>query len=139
MAESGAIAVVLEFMERINSGDVERICALMSEDHVFVDALGAKFDGRETMRVGWRMYHAMIPDYKVSHEEIFAKGQTVAVIGSARGTFAAQRDANAPLKKENFWEIPAAWFAVVRDGKVARWQVYADNQPVRKLMGEAVP
>jgi ketosteroid isomerase-like protein len=139
MAESDAIAVVLEFMERINSGDVERICALMSEDHVFVDALGAKFDGRETMRVGWRMYHAMIPDYKVSHEEIFAKGQTVAVIGSARGTFAAQRDANAPLKKENFWEIPAAWFAVVRDGKVARWQVYADNQPVRKLMGEAVP
>jgi hypothetical protein len=31
------------------------------------------------------------------------------------------------------------WYAVVRDGKVARWQVYADNQPVRKLMGEAVP
>jgi len=114
MAESDAIAVVLDFMERINSGDVERICALMSEDHVFVDALGAKFDGRETMRVGWRMYHAMIPDYKVSHEEIFAKGQTVAVIGSARGTFAAQGDANAPLKKENFWEIPAAWCAVAK-------------------------
>ena len=139
MAESDAIAVVLDFMERINSGDVERICALMTEDHVFVDALGAKFNGRETMRTGWRMYHAMIPDYKVSHEEIFAKGQTVAVIGSARGTFAPPGESGAAPKKENFWEIPAAWFAVVRDGKVARWQVYADNQPVRKLMGEAVP
>ena len=138
MADADPVAVVLDFMERINSGEVERICALMTDDHVFVDALGAKMNGRETMRKGWRMYHEMIPDYKVSHEEIFAKGETVAIFGTARGTF-APGPAAAELKKENFWEIPAAWFAVVRGGKVARWQVYADNQPVRKLMGEAVP
>lgn len=138
MADADPVAVVLDFMERINSGNVERICALMTDDHVFVDALGAKMNGRETMRKGWQMYHAMIPDYKVSHEEIFAKGETVAIFGTARGTF-APGPAAVELKKENFWEIPAAWFAVVRGGKVARWQVYADNQPVRKLMGEAVP
>lgn len=139
MAEADSIAVVLDFMERINSGDVEKICALMTEDHVFVDALGTKMNGRETMRNGWRMYHSMIPDYKVSHEEIFAKGEAVAVFGTARGTFSPPNSGGVSLKRENFWEIPAAWFAVVRGGKVARWQVYADNQPVRKLMGEAVP
>ena len=37
------------------------------------------------------------------------------------------------------WEIPAAWKAVVRDGLVAHWQVFADNQPVRKLMGDSAP
>ena len=129
------VAVVLDFMERINSGNVDSICAVLTENHVFVDALGARIVSREAIRTGWRAYHEMIPDYKVSHEEIFAKDDTVAIFGTARGTFAV----DGKLKKENFWEIPAAWKAVVRDGLIAHWQVFADNQPVRKLMGEPVP
>jgi ketosteroid isomerase-like protein len=135
MAEKKPVAVVLDFIERINSGNVDSICAALTENHVFVDALGARIVSREAMRTGWRMYHEMIPDYKVSHEEIFANGDTVAIFGSARGTFALE----GKLKKENFWEIPAAWKAEVRDGLIAHWQVFADNQPVRKLMGEPVP
>ena len=135
MVEKEPVAVVLDFMERVNSGNVDSICAAMTPDHVFVDALGARFVSRETMRTGWRMYHQMIPDYKVSHEEIFAKGETVAVFGTARGTVAE----DGKLKKENFWEIPASWKAIVRDGLVAHWQVYADNYQVRKLMGDSVP
>jgi ketosteroid isomerase-like protein len=135
MPEKEPVAVVLDFIERINSGNVDSICAAMTEDHVFVDALGARFVSRKTMCAGWRGYHEMIPDYKVSHEEIFAKGDTVAVFGTARGTLAV----DGKLEKQNFWEIPASWKAVVRDGLVAYWQVFADNQPVRKLMGDPVP
>jgi ketosteroid isomerase-like protein len=135
MAEQEPMAAVLNFMERINSGDVDAICAAMTEDHVFVDALGTKIQGRETMRAGWKGYHQMIPDYAVSHEEILAKGETVVVIGTARGTYAP----DGSVKKENFWEVPAAWKAVVRGGLIAHWQVFADNQPVRKLMGDATP
>ncbi len=135
MPDKEPVAVVLDFIERINTGNVDAICAAMTEDHVFVDALGARFQGRETMRTGWRAYHQMIPDYKVSHEEILAKGDTVAVFGTARGTYAK----DGKLKKENFWEMPAAWKAVTRNGLIAHWQVYADNQPVRKLMGDATP
>ena|SRR5580704_3868278 len=135
MADKDPIAVVLDFIERINSGKVDAICAAMTEDHIFVDALGAQFKGRDTMRKAWGVYVQMIPDYKVSHEEIFAKGDTVAVFGSARGTYAK----NGKLSKASFWEIPAAWKAITRDGLVAYWQVYADNQPVRKLMGDATP
>jgi hypothetical protein len=32
------------------------------------------------------------------------------------------------LTKQNFWKTPAAWRAVVKDGKIAVWQVYADNE-----------
>lgn len=135
MADQDPVAVVLDFMERVNSGDVDKICEAMTEDHVFVDALGARYESRETMREGWRVYHQMIPDYKVSHEEIMSKDNTVAIFGTARGTYAA----DGKLKKENFWEVPAAWKAVVRKGQVSYWQVFADNQPVRKLMGVAAP
>jgi len=135
MAEKEPVAVVLDFMERINSGNVDSICAALTTDHIFVDALGAKFVSRETMRTAWTYYYKIIPDYKVSHEELFAKGDIVAVFGTARGTFSD----DGKLKKENFWEIPAAWKAVVRDGLVAYWQVFADNRPVRKLMGDPVP
>ncbi|HLE37051.1 MAG TPA: nuclear transport factor 2 family protein [Candidatus Acidoferrales bacterium] len=127
--------VVLAFMERINAADVEGICALMTEDHLFVDALGARVEGREKMRQAWTAYFSWIPDYKVSHEEILPKGNLVAVFGTARGTYAA----DGKLRKENQWEIPAAWLAVVREGLVAQWRVYADNQPVRKLMGDSTP
>jgi uncharacterized protein (TIGR02246 family) len=129
------VEVVLAFLERINAGDVDGVCALMTEDHVFVDALGQRVEGRERMRAAWKGYYAMIADYKVSHEEVLQKGPLVAVFGTARGTFAPRGE----KKKENVWEIPAAWLAVVREGRVAQWRVYADNQPVRKLMGEAVP
>jgi hypothetical protein len=29
------------------------------------------------------------------------------------------------------WKVPAAWRAVVRDGLIAEWQVYVDNEPLR--------
>lgn len=135
MADKDATEVVLAFMERINAADVDGICALMTEDHAFVDALGARIQGREGMRQAWKMYFGMIPDYKVSHEELFSKGNLVAVVGAARGTYAP----GGGPRKENQWEIPAAWLAVVRGGLVAEWHVYADNQPVRKLMGDDVP
>ena len=29
---------------------------------------------------------------------------------------------------EKAWKIPAAWRAIVRDGKIKLWQVYADTK-----------
>jgi hypothetical protein len=72
----------------------------------------------------------MVPDYTISHTEIFANRDTVAVFGSAQGSFA--KDGN--LRKEDVWKTPAAWRAVVKDGKIALWQVFADNEPFRAIM-----
>ncbi len=32
------------------------------------------------------------------------------------------------------WETPIACCAQVRDGQIAEWRVYADNEPLRQLM-----
>ncbi len=135
MNNKSPIETVLAFLDRINAADVDQLCALMTEDHVFIDGLGNRVQGREPMRKGWAGYFRIFPDYRVSHAEIFAQGEVVAAFGTAEGTFA--KDGN--LLKENHWSVPAAWRAVVRDGLIAEWQVYADNQSARKVMGAPNP
>lgn len=124
------VEVILTFLERINQHDVDGLVNLMSEDHVFIDSLGNRFQGRENLKAGWHSYFRMCPDYKVSHEEILAHGNIVAVFGSAGGTIAAKSE----LEPGNRWRIPAAWMATVRNGQVAEWRVYADNKPVYEIL-----
>ncbi|HEY3771211.1 MAG TPA: nuclear transport factor 2 family protein, partial [Candidatus Angelobacter sp.] len=99
----------------------------------FIDALGNRVHGTAKLRAAWEGYFKMVPDYSISHAEIFADGNTVAVFGSAQGTFVNPKDGGPP-NKENFWKTPAAWRAEIKDGKIAVWQVYADNEPIRALM-----
>lgn len=129
MIES-SVSAVLKFEELINAKDPEAIVGLSTEDSVFIDSLGNKIQGAKKLREAWAGYFRMVPDYSISHSEIFADGHTVAVFGTAQGTFAKSND----LKKENFWTTPAAWRAVVREGKIAVWQVFADNEPIRAIM-----
>ena len=68
----------------------------------------------------------MCPDYWVSHEEILQNGNIVAVFGAAGGTIRADR-----------WRTPAAWMAVVQDGLVKEWRVYADNKPVYDILAKS--
>ena len=124
---------VLQFMDRINQRDVDKVAELMTEDHVFTDSLGNSVRGREKTRDGWRGYYAFCPDYWVSHEEIFASGNLVAVFGSAGGTIAA----NGKLPPENKWKISAAWLALVENGLVKEWRVYADNKPVYDIVARS--
>lgn len=126
---------VLQFMDRINQHDVDKLAELMTEDHVFIDSLGNSVRGREKTRAGWRGYFAFCPDYQVSHEEVFENGNIVAVFGSAGGTIAA----NGKPPPENKWRTSAAWMAVVEKGLVKEWRVYADNKPVYDIMGRSRP
>jgi ketosteroid isomerase-like protein len=130
VSEANAIEVALDFVAKINAHDVDAIVALMSPDHVFIDGLGTSFRGAEQMRAGWKGYFAWFPDYAIEVTSQFSRGDSVALFGKARGTYAV----NGKLARENFWEIPAAWRGVVKDGRVAEWQVYCDNEPVRKIM-----
>lgn len=127
--------VAMDFIKRINSGNVDAICALMTDGHIFQDALGARFMGREKMHQGWRAYFQTVAQYQIRADEFFQTDQRLAIFGSASGIYAGSR----PASPDNFWEVPAAWRAVISDGRVAEWRVYADNQPLRKLMGERQP
>jgi ketosteroid isomerase-like protein len=122
--------VVLTFVDAINSGEIERICELMTVDHLFVDSGGAEYRGRETMREGWIRYLSMVPDYRIDVQDSLADRQTVIVVGIAHGTYSP----DGSLEPADYWSTPAAWRAVVVADWIAVWQVFADNEPLRQIM-----
>lgn len=124
------INVVHDFEQAINSRDPAAIVALLTPDSVFVDSMGAPVQTPDKLRAAWTAYFSMVPDYAISHDEILTHGDTVAVFGSARGTFSP----DGHIRRENFWEPPAAWRARIRDGKIALWQVFTDNEPIRLIV-----
>jgi ketosteroid isomerase-like protein len=126
------LEVAMDFIKRINAGSVDGICDLMTDGHIFEDTLGERFIGREKMRQGWRAYFKNIAQYQIRADEFFQTDDRLAIFGAASGIYAA----NGAGSPDNFWEVLAAWRAIIRDGLVAERRVYADNQPLRKLMGE---
>ncbi len=77
------------------------------------------------MEAGWRGYFAMCPDYRIQTDYVLAKGDTVLAVGEAGGAIDGV-----------VWRTPAAWKAVIRDGKVAEWRVFADNKPVYEILAK---
>jgi len=112
-----------QFVSAINSHDAIALTALMTADHVFVDSLGNRVEGRSSMEAGWRGYFAMCPDYWIQADDVVAEGAAVLAAGQAGGTIDGAS-----------WRTPAAWKAVVRDGKVVEWRVFADNKPVYEIL-----
>ena len=75
------------------------------------------------MEAGWCGYFAMCPDYRIQADDIMTKAWVVFAVGEAGGTIDG-----IP------WRTPAAWKAVIRDGRVAEWRVFADNKPVYEIL-----
>jgi len=128
--------VAQAFLRAINRQDVDRIAELMSPTHCFIDSLGNIVEGRDKMREGWAAYFRMVPDYAVAIEEYYPTSASsdadpvVIMLGIASGRYA--RDGE--LHPKNRWQTPIAIRALIEDGLVAEWRVYADNEPLRKLM-----
>jgi ketosteroid isomerase-like protein len=128
-----ATQTVQRFVAHINSHDVDAIAALLTSDHRFIDSSGAVTQGRETLQAGWRQYFRMVPDYQIEVERTVADGPLVVLLGVARGTYTT----DGTLSAENAWSTPAALRALVQEGLVAEWQVYADNELMRRRMAGA--
>jgi ketosteroid isomerase-like protein len=126
------IEIVLQYMDRINQRDSEKIVELMTDDAEFVDSLGHAISGRANLLKAWKGYFAFVPDYWVTHEEIFGDGKLVAVFGAAGGTIGS--GGGNTLPDNGKWRITAAWLAVVENGLIKKWQVYADNKPVYDIL-----
>jgi uncharacterized protein (TIGR02246 family) len=124
--------VARAFVDAINRQDVEALCALMTQEHRFIDPLGQVVEGREKMRVAWKGYFGMVPDYTIAIEEVHGDGPVVVMLGEVGGTYAP----GGKMQLENRWKTPAALRARVEDRKVAEWRVYADNEPMRRLMAK---
>jgi len=121
---------VLAFVEKINRHDLGGLVALMTEDHLFIDSEGKKVQGKKKMRAAWQGCFSMMPDYCIQVEKVFQNQDEVVLLGTARGTYRVE----GKLLRENQWEIPAAWRGVVKNELVKKWQVYADNSVVWKII-----
>ena len=122
--------IALSFVEAINTHDIVRLKALMTNEHRFIDSDGSETAGRETMRLGWANYFAMVPDYRVEVKDVFTQNEMAVLLGFAEGTIS---DSGA-LRRENHWRVPAAWRVVVSGQQVAVWQLYVNPQPMLKIL-----
>jgi ketosteroid isomerase-like protein len=122
------------FVEAVNAHDPAAIVALTTADHRFIDSLGNTIAAAK-LAEAWQSYFRMVPDYRIAVTRWIADGDTVVALGTASGTFTS----DGTIRPENAWSTPAAWRALIRDGKVAEWQVYADNEPIREIMRRGGP
>jgi len=114
---------VQEFISAINSADIDKITELMHDEHVFVDIRNNKIEGKEKMKKAWKAYYEWVPNYKIEVNDVLVRDSVIGVFGTASGTYSvAETDSS---KRQ--WEIPAAWYAIVRDGKIKYWQIYKDR------------
>jgi ketosteroid isomerase-like protein len=127
------VETFLAFHDAINRHDPGKLADMMTEDHLFIDSLGGSTRGRETMRTGWKGYFAFCPDYRVAHEDVLQNGNIVAAFGMAGGTISV----DGKLSPENKWSTPVAWRAVVQDGRIKEFRVYADNKPVYDILAKS--
>ena len=111
---------ILAFINRVNAHDVEGLGVLLGDDHTFIDAHGNQVSGKEKMIAGWRAYFEWFPDYYIELTDVFEAGDSLALFGFAGGTFKNQEGES--------WRLPAAWKAIVKDGRVGLWQVFADTK-----------
>ncbi len=125
-----AIGVAQAFIRAINRQDATALADLMPTGHRFTDSLGNTVEGRERMYAGWAAYFRMVPDYSLVIEESYVDGPVVVMLGWAQGTYSP----GGALQQQNHWRTPAAVRAMIQDGLVAEWQVYADNEPLRQKM-----
>jgi ketosteroid isomerase-like protein len=130
------LEVIEQFVAAINAHDIERLASLMTTDHRFIDSLGAATEGRGAMREGWKFYFGMVADYAIEISRSFmAKNgdAEIVLVGVASGSHWS----NGEKRPNSSWRTPVALRAVVRDGRLAEWQVYADNEPIREQMRAA--
>lgn len=120
------IELTLDYVNAINIANVDKLYTLMANDHLFIDAHGNKVAGKQNMKQSWIGYFAMFPDYKIEVNEILQKDSLVCILGYASGTYKNQKND----ENNNYWRIPAAWTAIIKDNHVKQWQVYADNMAV---------
>jgi ketosteroid isomerase-like protein len=125
-----AETVALQFVEAINHADLERLGALMTEGHVFIDSDGSQVAGRASVLRAWSEYFSMMHDYRVIVRERFSSVDTVVLVGTAEGVWAT----TAAASHQSRWSVPAAWRAVVDGATIAVWQVFVNPEPIRAAL-----
>jgi ketosteroid isomerase-like protein len=121
------VAAVIGFIDAINTGDVDRIAALMSSDHQLQVHEEPSVTGREANREAWTGYVSAFPEYVIYPDRIVHHGDEVLVLGSTTGSHL-----DLPDREER--QLGVIWRARVCNGLLALWQVIEDTPGQRALL-----
>lgn len=111
----------MNFIEQINTHNIDRLVSLLTDDHIIIDAHGNIVVGKEKMRAGWVGYFDRFPDYRIEVEQTFEFENSVGIFGYASGSFRGMHD-------KKHWRLPASWRTTIEEDKIKLWQVYADTK-----------
>jgi len=129
------VQIIEQFIAAINAHNLDRLSALMTDDHIFIDAHNNKVIGKDNMLAGWKSYFDLFPDYHLEAGEVFVNGHEIAAFGFAEGTY---KNLKGDAEKAH-WKLPAAWKATLRNNQVALWQVYADTMIPSQIISRYSP
>lgn len=122
--------LVLDYIDKINHHDIEGLSELMTEDHLFSDSTGVVINGKDEMKLAWFDFFVNFPDYTIVPDDIIIDNGAAAVFGVAKGTYYTEGE----LTDKNKFKVSAAWKAIISNSKISEWKVYADFEPVRKIV-----
>ncbi len=126
-AVSKAEQAALRFISAVNAHDVATLTALMTSDHIFIDAVGREVAGASVVIERWTRDFQRTTDYRITVEHCLGYGDIVAIFGTESGRCVGAGD-GTPAKSA--WSAPIALKAIVRKGLIATWQVYVDRGPL---------
>lgn len=118
MVISDSEKIALEFVECINTQDVEGLAALMTEDHTFIGyEEGDVAVGRERMKEGFAQYFEAYPEYKIHISKVTRSGKDIAIIGTTSGS---------QIPPEVEAKETVIWIAKMKDQLVSEWRIFTD-------------
>src|SRR5208283_5588635 len=79
------LEVVRDFIESINSANIDGIYNLMTNDHEFIDSQGNKMTGNDNMKKAWVGYFGLFPDYKIEITDTLQNDSIIVMLGYASG------------------------------------------------------
>ena len=116
-------STIMKFIEIINEGDSKRLIEMQTDDFTLIDMDGEICVGKD----GWSDYFSVYPNYRIHVKNVLIGGSSIAVIGSTTDSHIS-----AELEKRE----TVLWVAEIKDGLVARWQIYSDIDLVKASLGK---
>lgn len=116
-----AMKITLNFVDKINQGDIQGLVSHLAPNHTFIDTQGdVEYDLQRVIE-GWQNYLESFPDYQIYIRRAFLTGDSVAIIGHTTGSHLNLPDA------EEFHNEGVIWVSQVEDAKLTLWQILHDT------------
>ena len=134
MAEQENIQMAHQAIAFYNAREIDRYLQLIDESYVGENEIApGPIRGRAGVRQQLERMFSGFPDLRLEIEEILATGENLAIRVRLTGTHTGNFAGIAPTNKSVSWG--ACNVIQVRDGKVIRSRIYADNATLFQQIG----